>query len=221
MQKIAQNVGTSIDSLNAKISWMQNELSSLKVQNKGISDSLKTLNETLKTEDIKTSFYDTHLATYTAIFILLFTILLTFIGLFSWRQVLIPLKKQLMQDFHKEISKHELETFKANSWGLRAMFYITYETQKYEKAFQVSVALLSFIVKNKNNFRPGKFESIFKIFIQNSMSSLTRSNPNSLIELINDDILVDLKEIEDLSPDKFKDSVQQIIDLYKDMILRR
>ncbi|MGN5953196.1 hypothetical protein ACP6L2_01140 [Sphingobacterium lactis] len=107
MQEIAQNVGSSIDSLNAKILLMQNELSSLKVQNKGISDSLKTLNETLIAAELKTGFFTDQLSFYTS----WFTIVLAAISFFSWKLYLEPIKKKLndLEEFKLPNSILEIE----------------------------------------------------------------------------------------------------------------
>ena len=181
MQKIAQNVGSSIDSLNAKILLMQNELSALKVQNKGISDSLKTLNETLKTADIKTSFYDTHLATYTTIFGIIISIIVGLATLINWFGLFRPMNIKF-QKLEKKF-KNDLETFKSEnihhlyenindttSYTLRTII-ITYEKTIPSLSFVFTIRLLN-LYANWDYINSSDFE----LWMKNCQTYLEKSN---------------------------------------------
>ncbi|MGV6946994.1 hypothetical protein [Sphingobacterium kyonggiense] len=176
MQKIAQNVGTSIDSLNAKILLMQNELSSLKVQNKGISDSLKTLNETLTDAKIKTSFFTDQLAFQ----LFCFSIILVVIGLFSWKWIITPLEtkineiltnnipdleKSVNEKLSEEISKIEKQSIdirkqaiNGHAWALKALQLQTLGNKDYKASLmfclrELRIAALHVEITNQNEGR--------------------------------------------------------------------
>jgi len=197
MQKIAQNVGSSIDSLNAKILLMQNELSSLKVQNKGISDSLKTLNETLKTADIAANFYDTHLATYTAIFGIIITIVVGLATLINWFGLFRPINIKF-QKLEKKI-KNDLETFKTEnidnlydninnttSYALRTII-ITYENTVPSISFVFTIRLLD-LYANWDFINNSHFEQ----WLNHCQTYLEKSN---FSELHLDDEVEEMEEL--------------------------
>lgn len=211
MQKIAQNVGSSIDSLNAKILLMQNELSSLKVQNKGISDSLKTLNETLKTADIKTGFFTDQLAFQLFVVGIIFTFCITLLSIISWKGILMPLKTQITKQVHKDLINNKENTYKANKQGLTALFMINDSFRKYDQMFLNALSMLSLILNNNSKLNFQKDFNEIPYWLNKSKSALLRTNPFELHETPYDEIIDLILEIKQLIHPEYQQKIDQIL----------
>lgn len=98
MQNLSPQLPNVIDTLDQKITLMQSEISLLKSKNLVISDSLKTLNETLKAADLKTSFYSDQLSFQ----LFWFSIFLALIGFFSWKWIIDPINNSVYRLGTKE-----------------------------------------------------------------------------------------------------------------------
>lgn len=148
-----QNIPTAIDSLNAQILLIQNEISSLKRNNKAISDSLNVLNETIEKTEIATTFYDTHLATYTTIFSVIVAIIAAGLAAYNIFGIYLPFRKKFEDINSKELPKlkSELEinlknrisdindksevilkqAINGHAWALKALQNHFYEKKNY------------------------------------------------------------------------------------------
>ncbi|WP_286883454.1 MULTISPECIES: hypothetical protein [Sphingobacterium] len=138
MPKVINQTSVSIDSLQEKITLLESNFKKLTAEHKVVLDSLKSFDKTLQKSEIATTFYDTHLSTYTSNFWGIITIVLFIIGIVSWKAFLVPynkkledLKVELKEDVKKrsdemeEAFKRQRSTlFDAASWSFRAMSMI-------------------------------------------------------------------------------------------------
>jgi hypothetical protein len=170
MPKIINQTYTTLDSLNsvkfdaltAKINTLDSQFNVIRKSHILLQDSLKTLNKTLLEADIKTSFFTDQLAFQLLVLGLAFTILLTFIALFSWTKVLVPLKKKILAEHYAEIKKIKTDSFVANSWGLRAMYFTALSYKNKRNALNIALKILVYISRNKESFGKNKYDPTVK-----------------------------------------------------------
>lgn len=175
MQNISIQSGSAIDSINAKMILMQNELSSIKSKNIAISDSLKTLNETILKADIKTSLFSDQLSFQ----LFCFSILLVAISFFSWRWIIDPinvklrnLKKKIISVENNKLPKLKVSILEQNqntinelksdfknlqdrtnismSWGLKSMLLIHQSNQDYNGQALFLCRLLNLVLEDNS-----------------------------------------------------------------------
>lgn len=199
-----QNLPTAIDSLNAKILLMQNEISSLKGSNKAMFDSLTTINKTIEKADIATTFYDTHLATYTTII----SIIIALIAIIGWRSLvsfkLNPLDKKIEElknttipnliDEIKKENEKELKNLdeknkvlaktatRAIYWGLNSFQTLYLFQNDYSMAFIYNLRLLKTICEGyeyvNDRYKQNKgFEQVFSnnlLYLESNLFDYTK-----------------------------------------------
>jgi hypothetical protein len=157
MPKIINQTYTTLDSLNsvkfdaltAKINTLDSQFNVIRKSHILLQDSLKTLNKTLLEADIKTSFFTDQLAFQLLVLGLAFT-------------VLVPLKKKILAEHYAEIKKIKTDSFVANSWGLRAMYFTALSYKNKRNALNIALKILVYISRNKESFGKNKYDPTVK-----------------------------------------------------------
>lgn len=155
MPKVINQTGVSVDSLQIKLTLLESQFTKLSSEHKVVLDSLRLLDKTIQKADIATTFYDTHLATYTGIFAVFIGLIaagLTAYNIFGIYRPIVN-KFQTLQDVDipnsiaeiKKESRKEIKKLKSVnrelkdlaldgvSWGLKGMMSF-YETTNNHKA---------------------------------------------------------------------------------------
>lgn len=101
MPKIINQTSVSVDSLQAKLMLLENKFAKLSTEHKAVSDSLKSLDKTLRDADIKTGFFTDQLAfqLYTILFVV------TVLSYFSWKLLIKPYIDKIDKDIPHSINK--------------------------------------------------------------------------------------------------------------------
>ena len=110
MPKIINQTGVSIDSLQAKLTLLENQHNILNSKYDFVLDSLKSVNQTALKSEVVTSFYTTHLAYYTAYTALIVTLIAALFSIFNWAAFYRPIKKSVKKNIAK--FRTELDEFK-------------------------------------------------------------------------------------------------------------
>lgn len=152
MPKIINQTGVSVDSLQAKLMLLESKFSKLSAEHKIIQDSLKSLDKTIQKADIGTTFYDTHLATYTAIFGVIVAFLLTIAALINWFGLIKPQEQKFnalvddlqenLENFKKDHIDAIIDDLKAVSARSLQNIIVSMEATNKDLSFLFSVRLI-------------------------------------------------------------------------------
>lgn len=167
MPKVINQTGVSVDSLQAKLTLLESQFTKLSSEHKVVLDSLRSLDKTLQKADIATTFYDTHLATYTAIF----GFFLAIVALASWGWIYnrfnsqekkistiegetipksIESLKDSLNDHRAEIDKKSTAIrHQANvslSWGLKSLIMLFQNKNDYAGAVLFMFRYIEFVL---------------------------------------------------------------------------
>lgn len=91
MPKVINQNGVSIDSLHAKLTFLETKFSKLSNEHKLLQDSLKNLDKTLQKADIKTDFFTDQLGFQ----LFWFSVILAVLSWLSWKTFLDPIQKEV------------------------------------------------------------------------------------------------------------------------------
>lgn len=112
MPKIINQANSALDSLNAKLHVLEIQFTALAKKQSVLQDSVQSLNQTILKADIATSFYDTHLATYTGIFAIIVGIILGIATLINWYSLIKPQEQKfnnLVQELQQNLNNFKEE----------------------------------------------------------------------------------------------------------------
>lgn len=157
MPKVINQTSVSVDSLQAKLTLLESQFSRISNEHIDVLIQLKSYKEALKKVDLATSFYDTHLATYTTIFSVLITVILGLTALISWYSLISPLKNDLailekkVEDLFPKFKKDELDPIvKELNYSTNLLYRnmaLAYKNSEPEVSFRISLKLLKLFNK--------------------------------------------------------------------------
>ena len=169
-EALIEKLSMQVDSLSAKLQHLDTKVTVLKSNNHILADSISTLTKSVNQSSIATTFYDTHLATYTAIFGALIAILgLVSLGWIKKRfednenkitevsNELLPNAIVEIREFHdsfkidiqkeSKIIKNQADL--SLSWGLKSLILLFQNNNKHSIAILFMFRYIDFVLEAK------------------------------------------------------------------------
>lgn len=105
IESLPHQAALKLDSISLKLNELQTKVEALTTQNKLLQDSVTNISKTALENTLQTSWYETHLATYTAIFGILLALIFTVATIINWLGLIKPFQKKLEVKIHDVDSK--------------------------------------------------------------------------------------------------------------------